>query len=242
MQQNVDFAARIEGSQRNGGVARHWLALHRSQFRHLARELEGMFLQFQRLMAEMDREEESEEPRTQFGALKRAVSERLPTMVQQIRPALIELEFWRPGALMVLDELWLAPPHVLQGPTTWLQHLGQVRTLLLDAIGENVGIATVREGRPNQSQPVDSQVGAARRGGPKTAGRTSDLTEPEYLTPQQVAARYHVDPKTVRRKVRNHPEVRHVTTTSKKGHIPGRVHLRIPVSLADRLWKARSAD
>ncbi|PYT20604.1 MAG: hypothetical protein DMG57_41580 [Acidobacteria bacterium] len=64
----------------------------------------------------------------------------------------------------------------------------------------------------------------------------------EFLTPKQVAVRYNVNPKTVQRKLRSHPAVEHINTTEKKGHTPGRDRLRIPVWLAEQIWKTRSRE
>jgi hypothetical protein len=168
----------------------------------------------------------TDESRLKLAAIRRKISERLDIMFQEIEPAIVESEFRQPGIVEQFYAVWLDRPDVRQGETSWLRFLGNVRQLLLRALGADRG--TVRAAHA---------AGDSRQ---ETPSVTTGRSEPEFLTPQQVAARYGVDAKTVRRKLRNHPDVRHVGTAAKRGHRPGRDHLRIPAGLADRLFRIGS--
>jgi hypothetical protein len=141
MQQDWDEARSPEGHRALLAKASYRQFPHRPELRRLVRELEEIFTAFQRLLRKPDRDGEPDPVRIQLGALKRAVSERLPMMFQQVGPILVELEFWHPGIVSAFSEIWLEPPDPNQGPTTWLQYLGRLRQFLIELIGlEEAGL------------------------------------------------------------------------------------------------------
>lgn len=234
MPQNVDFQARSEGLPVNRRGAGRWLATHRSRFRRLVLELDGIFLQFHQLVS-VPNCEESDEVRAHLGALKRTVSERLPTLLQQIGPALIELEFWRPGISSGFYEIVLHPPSLLQGPTTWLQHLGQLRGLLLQAIGQDLERAnqpaiSVQSNRV-ALEPSSPQV-------PVRAAGENRGTEPHF-TPKELAELWGLDQSTVRRLFHDEEGVLRIPHLRRRGK-RDYVSLRIPATVAARVHERRS--
>lgn len=232
MRQDLQTAATATGIHASGAGVHHG---HQSEFRRLLKELDRIFAAFQRLLQEECGHPESEPIRIKLGTFKRELSEHLPELLQRIAPTLSELEFWRPGISSTFFELWLDPPAVIQGPMTWLRYLGQVRGLLLEAVGPapDRGCSQAESGRRNPVIPESSnpQLPVPAVGGSKEA-------EPHF-TPKQLADLWGLDQSTVRRIFRDEPDVLRIPHLRRRGK-RDYVSLRIPASVARRVHERRS--
>jgi hypothetical protein len=209
--------------------------MHQSGFRGAVKALEGFFAEFQRLTRELDADEESPEIRIQLGALKRMLSERLPVMCQQIRPEVVELEFWEPGVLSAFDEIWLDWPDRLQGPASWLGYMGRLRRFLLDALKPDPALMTNAPAshRKAVENPLPSvpQLEFPSSGGIQEAER--------HFTPKELADSWGLDQSTVRRMFRDEEGVLRLPHLGRRGK-RDYVTLRIPASVAARVHERRS--
>jgi hypothetical protein len=233
MQQDLDTPATLSRLMPKAHPGR---VPHQFDFRRLVKELETIFAEFQRLIRAFDRDPESEALRMKLGALKREVSERLPALLQPIGPAFMELEFWRPGIWCAFHQIWLGPPRVIQGPTTWLQHLGKVRALALEALGIEVDRARIGAEYPGAAAIEPAPLGTLRAPVPCLGG--TNETEPHF-TPKQLALRWGLDQSTVRRIFRDEPGVLRIPHLRRRGK-RDYVSLRIPASVAARVHERRS--
>jgi hypothetical protein len=229
MQQNWDGARSPEEHSALLAKASYRQFLHRPELRRLVRELEEIFTAFHRLLRKPDRDEEPDPIRIQLGALKRAVSERLPMMFQQVGPILVELEFWQPGIVSAFSEIWLDPPNPIQGPTTWLQYLGRLRQFLVELIGPE------KDGTTDDDLDRKVRIPAPRR-----APSVSERNETDrHFTAKQLAELWGLDQSTVRRIFRDEDGVLRIPHLRRHGK-RDYVSLRIPASVAARMHKRRS--
>jgi hypothetical protein len=233
MQQDLDTPATLRRLMPKAHPGR---VPHQFDFRRLVKELETIFAEFQRLIRALDRDPESEALRMKLGALKRELSERLPALLQGIGPALMEMEFWYPGISSAFYEVWLDPPRVIQGPTTWLQHLGKVRALLLEALGIETDRARNRAEYTPSAAVDPGRLSTLPAPVPLVAG--TNETEPHF-TPKQLAERWNIDQSTVRRIFRDEPGVLRIPHLRRRGK-RDYVSLRIPASVAARVHERRS--
>ena len=229
---DLQTAATATGIHATVGAVHHG---HQSEFRRLLKELDGIFAAFQRLLREERRHPESEPIRIKLGTFKLELSERLPKLLQPIAPTLVEREFWRPGISATFFELWLDPPAVIQGAATWLRHLGEVRALLLEALGPEPDRAGTPAGSGRRNS-VPSESSNPQLPVPAVGG--SKETEP-HSTPKQLADLWGLDQSTVRRIFRDEPGVLKIPHLRRRGK-RDYVSLRIPASVAARVHERRS--
>lgn len=108
----------------------------------ILREVESMFEGLRRLQAKLRRAEESDwesgiEARVDLGESRRQTCHRLQLMIDQLRPLLIEQDFWCPGRglLRSLDDgVWPYLPQSFDGLETLFRYLIRLRRLLLKAV------------------------------------------------------------------------------------------------------------
>ena len=233
MQQDLETTAPPTGHFGSAGNAVHGRGAYQSEFRRVVKELDGVFAKFRRLLHDEQRHPDSESIRIKLGALKRDLSDHLPVLLQGIGPALVELEFRRPGISSAFYEIWLDPPQVIQGPTTWLQYLGRWRAFLIEAIGPEPARAEMRAAaaQDHAAAPLTLKELVPLAGGSKE-------TEPHY-TVKQLAERWGLDQSTVRRIFRDEPDVLRIPHLRRRGK-RDYVSLRIPASVAARVHERRS--
>jgi hypothetical protein len=188
-------------------------------------EVERIARQFQ---SELDRDDGSDKTRIRIGGIKRQAHERLPALLKEALPEMQKRQFWRPGLMEQFHEIWLGLPAVIQGESTWLAYLGNIRQLLLEAlVADSAGAAPGSEAR------VDGKSGVS-------ALAPEEHPKGNWRVPQ-VAERWNVARKTVSRRFRNEPGViRLRNAQAKKGHTRERDTLLIPTSVLERVERSMS--
>lgn len=216
--------SRIAGTRANRSGSEELAAL-----RHALDEFDALFREMQQ---QMRLDDGSDQARLALAAVRRKISERSEAILQQIAPAIIESEYRRPGITEDFHALWFYPPAVIQGETSWLGYLGNIRKLLLDAMGADDPARTTHTdtGSRFHCEFVEHTAPAQLQPGSIAETRETET----HFTCKEIAERWAYDESTVRRIFRDEPGVLRIPHLRRHGK-RDYTSLRIPASVAARV-------